>query len=264
MSFNLRKLYSTTLGQDFEPFEQIENYAEQQADIIAFRAQKEVNKAANPLIQSGERKVRDKIDGLKRKGEELVQKVKKPDPTVPEIINPSSEALLNGSFNYRTPLGGSFRLPCRLDHRNLRDIHLYQLPNEPIISVKGGKQITTTNIRRTSGIGTVKEERALKDFQITIKGIALNTEETAYPTEQITRIKEICTAPGVVYIDCELTSLFGIHQLSIVDFDFPRSAEQNIIYQAYVIRAVSDFDFPDFKKLMEEPGPAGNIDGTSA
>lgn len=154
---------------------------------------------------------------------------------------------LKGSFNFKSPQGGTYFLPVKMGKS---PTELYQLPNEPIMSIKGSKALKLTAIRRLRGTGTVKEERSLNDYEITIRGLAINEEANEYPEAQIREIRSICEQNGVVYLTSYFSRLFNINKVSIKDYDFPRFPTNSIRVQPYVINCVSDMDFDDYLRLI--------------
>lgn len=157
------------------------------------------------------------------------------------------EPPLKGDFNFKSPQGGTYMLPIKI---GTTPINHWQFPNEPMVSIKGGKMLKVTPIRRGKGRGTVTEERGLKDYDITIKGLAINETENDYPEDQIRNIRRICEAEGIVYLKSYLTDLYNISKISIKDFDFPRYSGNSLRVQPYVITAKSDMDFDDFKAII--------------
>ncbi len=162
----------------------------------------------------------------------------------PGVVN---DPPLKGEFNFQSPQGGSYFLPIKI---GTNPTNHWQLPNEPIMSLSGGKMIKETSIRRGKGRGTVTEERGLKDYQITIRGLAINEEENDYPETQIRNIRRICEHEGVVYLRSYITDLYNVQKISIKDFDFPRFPANSIRVQPYVIQAKSDMDFEDFNRII--------------
>lgn len=158
---------------------------------------------------------------------------------------------LKGDFNFKSPYGASYHLPVKMGSSPVKTAQ-YQLPNEPIMSIKGSKMLKVTPIRRGKGRGTVKEERGLNDYQITIRGLAINETSNEYPEAQIKEIRKICESEGVIYITSYLTGLYNVTKVSVKDFDFPRFPGNSMRVQPYVIECISDMDFDDFKRIIDE------------
>ena len=226
--------------------------------------QEKLEQKARNLADSAIGRVNEELDRrqeqLKEKALKLANEAFKGSST--GVLDQDKAAILSDGFNLRKSiLGSAYVLPIKLSNYLIGSGNApegqaakreLQLPGEPIISIKGGKQLTTTTIRREKGIGTIKEERALKDYEISIRGFIYDQSNAFVENGDLNTLKDICIHPGVIYVDCLLTSIFGIEQLSILDFDFPRTQSDNIFIQPYTIRAISDFDFQDFKDLMDD------------
>lgn len=168
-------------------------------------------------------------------------------------LNPNTKNRkpVTGDFNFKTPLGGEYKMPVKMG-LTPKISDQYQLPNEPIISISGRKDVKLTTIRRPKGRGTVKEERSLGDYTIKIQGLCINTEADDYPEDQVTSIRNLYEAKGVVYITNLFTRIFNIQKVSMLKPEFPRNANLSIRVQPYVLTCVSDFDFDDFKAILSE------------
>lgn len=164
---------------------------------------------------------------------------------IPGVVN---DPPLKGAFDFNSPQGGTYFLPVKM---GTNPVDLWQLPNEPLMSISGSKMLKVTPIRRGKGRGTVKEERGLNDYEITIRGLAINEEENDYPEEQMIQIRKLVESAGVVYLTSYVTRLFNVNKVSIKDFDFPRFPANSIRVQPYVIKCLSDMDFDDFQRLID-------------
>lgn len=164
-------------------------------------------------------------------------------------LNPklSDTRPLSGDFEFTGMTGNEYFLPTSL---GMNDDEYFQLPNEPIISIRGGKMIKSTNIRRGSGSGSVTEERALKPAEIIIRGICINEETFQYPEEQVTTIRRLCEASGVRYVKNYLASLWGIEKVTIHDWNFMRRGNDTLQMQPYMIKMRQDLDFDDFNAII--------------
>ena len=113
----------------------------------------------------------------------------------------------------------------------------YRFPNEPLIDISGSNSIVKTDI--SGYAGTVKEDMGANDYQITIRGLAINEEENSYPEEIVSRINEICTTRGSHEVLSPVFTVFNISLITIERFVF-RSQEgfQNV--QPYEIVCSSD------------------------
>lgn len=127
-------------------------------------------------------------------------------------------------------LGVPYFLPVELDG--------YQLPNEPIITITGGKRIIETPIDDTDG--TFKEGFALDDYSITIQGIAeVEGNPFEYPWEIVRKIRQLFEKRAAVSINNELTALFNIDRLVIYDLRLMGEPGSET-YQPYELQCKSD------------------------
>lgn len=135
--------------------------------------------------------------------------------------------------------GSELFLPCTIEG--------VQLPNEPIISLKGKKRIVKTSPPGLSG--SVKEHIQLDDYIIQIKGEMINDEEDDLPQEQMRDIRELCERLGALKITNRLLSYYNIDYIVITDFEFPAGPGMRH-RQPYVINALSDRSI-DLIKLID-------------
>lgn len=120
---------------------------------------------------------------------------------------------LKGSFSLRSSLGAEYTMPVKIDG--------FQLPQEPSIRVRGGSNIIQTALNRGDRVQNVLEEVNLNNNKITIKGLIINEEDfEEYPEVPVRRLREICEKAGAVTIDNELTTIWGVTQIKIEDWDF--------------------------------------------
>jgi hypothetical protein len=130
-----------------------------------------------------------------------------------------------------TLMGTVLFMPCRLDG--------WQLPNEPMISISGSNNVIKTSI---DGEGTFKEFYSKGDWEITIKGIAINEEDDNYPEEQVRRLRALIDKRRNIKIVNALATIFGIEKLVIEKYGFP-PIEGAPSMQPYEFSCVSDRDF---------------------
>jgi len=127
-------------------------------------------------------------------------------------------------------LGTPLFMPCKLG-----DIWL---PNEPLITISGRNEIIKTKL---TGIkGTVKEYIAMDDYSIKIQGLIINEASDDYPEDQVRQIRALCESKEAVKISNRLLTLFDIHQVTILDWDFI-AVEGHQNCQAYQIACLSDW-----------------------
>lgn len=125
--------------------------------------------------------------------------------------------------------------PLRLQKTGDREY--WQMPYEPILSVKGRNVIVKRNVSKGRGRGTIKEHWTQDDYTLEITGV-LFTLDGKYPTDDVKRLREYCEAPEALKVLCPLYEVFDIARIVIEDYDFPHTKGENI--QAFNIRATSD------------------------
>lgn len=162
----------------------------------------------------------------------------------PQIIEEEAEE----SFNYTSALGTRYKLPVKMGNSAKID-EQEQLPNEPVMSIRGMKQMKLSPVNRPGNRGTIKEERTLNDYEIKIIGFCINSEK-AFPTAQVELLKGFYEKPGVVYISSLFTRVMGITKISIKNIELPRFPELPVNVQPYTITALSDFDFEDYREML--------------
>ena len=127
-------------------------------------------------------------------------------------------------------LGTPYFMPCK--------IFGIQLPNEPVITIKGSKTIIETPIDGNEG--TFKEHYALGDYGITIQGVCVLEENSdEYPEAQVRSLRRIIEEKTGLDVVCKLLSYFDIKHLAIKSFDFP-SIEGAPGMQPYTLECASD------------------------
>lgn len=131
-----------------------------------------------------------------------------------------------------TLLGTALFMPCKLDG--------FQLPNEPIIEVSGGKRVIKTVIDGSDG--TFKEQHSMDDYSVIIRGIAVSQDSDEYPEKDVRKIRQLCEKKGNVTAVCQLLTFFGIDKLVIESFSFP-AIEGAPGMQPYELTCISDKEF---------------------
>lgn len=122
----------------------------------------------------------------------------------------------------------------------------FQLPNEPLISMSLQKTIVETATVGTERIGTVKEYICTEDYQITIRGVCVNTdpdERDVFPSDQVEMIQRMFLINDrLEVVTNPFLELFEIRSVVLKSIDWEEMAgEQGL--QKYTITAVSDNDF---------------------
>ncbi len=144
---------------------------------------------------------------------------------------------LRGAFKFSSGISGTeFSMPTKIAG--------YQLPNEPTIRIRGGKEIIETKITRLDPVGflnrqNVLEEINLNNYNIRIRGLLINENDPDdYPEEQLRALREVVTQSGSVAIENAILTMWGITQIAIYDFDFPEC--RGMAVQPYEIIGTSD------------------------
>lgn len=142
---------------------------------------------------------------------------------------------MRNTLNSTLPTGRTVFMPIRIGE--------LVLPNEPSISISSRKNIIETALAGSTRRGTVKELIAIEDWQITIRGIALNFNSlTVYPEDQVKALRDLYEQNAALTINCALTSLMGIYRIVIKEFSLPEMIGIQHA-QAYQFTCVSDEDF---------------------
>lgn len=155
----------------------------------------------------------------------------------PEIDDSEGTEFVNmrDSIRSTTPLGQPIFMPMRLGG--------LVLPNEPTVIISGIKRIIKTPLVGSNRKGSVKELIAVDDYQVTIRGIALNYESSkVYPEDQVKSIHDLYLQNESLQVESALTNLFGIYRLVIERVTFPEMIGIQHA-QAYELQCVSDEDF---------------------
>jgi hypothetical protein len=147
-----------------------------------------------------------------------------------EIVKAFGEDSTGSFTRTSSTLGTPFFMPCKIDG--------FQLPNEPIVTLKKTKTIIETPIDGNEG--TFKEHYSGGDWNITIKGLCIMDDDTdEYPEEQVRALRKIIEKKTGLDVVCRLLSYFNINHLSIYDCDFP-AIEGAPGIQPYELQCKSD------------------------
>lgn len=125
-------------------------------------------------------------------------------------------------------LTSSAELPTELLSYMGTPIHLpltledFRLPNEPLITLTVSKRIVETEL--DSMDGTFKEEFALGDYEINIKGILIDeANPDQLPENLIRNLRRIVEKKGALKCSNKLLSYFNIDRLVIYSCTFPET-----------------------------------------
>lgn len=144
--------------------------------------------------------------------------------------------------------GGQYFMTLKVSDKNGAET---LFPNEPLVSFDLAKTIIETPTVGQSRKGTVKEYITTEDWQITIQGLCINTEDSdLYPSQQVEELNRLFQKNEALEVQSnKLFSLFGINNIVLKDISFdPMPGQEGI--QKYEIKAVSDQDF--FAELDEK------------
>ncbi len=124
----------------------------------------------------------------------------------------------------------------------------WNLPVDPVMSVKGKNVITRRHVSKSNRRGSIKECWSQDDYEITIAGVLIGVDNDDLKF-MIERLREICEAKEAVmvicdYLNCEDT--FNINYIAIESYDFPFT--KGMENQVFSIKAYSD----DGYSLLEE------------
>jgi hypothetical protein len=124
------------------------------------------------------------------------------------------------------------------------DTEEFVFPNEPLVSISLVKTIVETPTIGPYRKGTVKEFINTEDYNLTIRGVCINTEDDeAYPTDQVNELnKMFAINKALDVVSNPFLELFGIRKLVLKEKHFDEMMGQPNL-QKYTITAVSDEDF---------------------
>ncbi len=128
--------------------------------------------------------------------------------------------------------------------------NIYEFPNEPLVSLSQKKKIIETPTIGYKRRGTVKEYIYTEDFNVKIRGLCINEDDSkTYPSNQVeilNRAFEVNEALEI--INNKFFTFFGIGKLVLKSINYEDMQGHEYI-QKYSIDAVSDSDF--FAELKE-------------
>jgi Domain of unknown function (DUF6046) len=117
------------------------------------------------------------------------------------------------------------------------------MPNEPSVEIVAKKTIVETTLAGTGRRGTVKEMISIGDYDIVIRGVALNFQsKKIYPETIVKKLHDLFLRNEALKIDCAITALLGIERIVIKEFKLPDMIGVQHA-QAYEFVCVSDEDF---------------------
>lgn len=150
--------------------------------------------------------------------------------------------------------GGKYFMQLKLRHNKV----VYELPNEPLISLSLTKTIVKTATVGKQRKGTVKEYICTEDYTISIKGVCINVDEPElYPADQVAILNDLVDINDALEVETNaFLELFGIRKLVIEDIKFDEMVGESGL-QRYTISAISDQDF--YADLNEKDTEKNNL-----
>lgn len=159
--------------------------------------------------------------------------------------NPAATAVktVEGAFRFRSELGAEYRFPVKIDRGDDPAApQWWQLPNEPLVSVYGSKQVVETRLNRGERKQNVTEEVNLNPYRVRIRGVMYGGEADEYPEDDVRALRQVFEKDGPRAIACPLLDLFGIDRVVLKAVNVP-GVPGTPEAQAYVIEAFSDEPF---------------------
>lgn len=159
------------------------------------------------------------------------------------VVLPNLKKIFGGGL-----LGKKYFLSLTLKDSNGET---YTLPNEPLISLDLVKTIVETPTVGKYRKGTVKEYINTEDYQITIRGVCINTEnKKEYPAQEVAELNKLFEKnEALEVVSNPFFELFGIRKIVLTDIHFDEMIGQSYL-QKYVLNAISDQDFyADLKEV---------------
>ena len=160
-------------------------------------------------------------------------------------INERTSAVEDNLWEADKPVGKDNQFFPFSVRRNNTDDDFYTLPYEPLIHITGSNKLIKRSVSKSKNlIGTIKEWWSQDDYKIRITGSLIGQQmigdaSRTYPREAFERLRDYCTSPEGLEVQCEPLQLLGINHIVVEDFDFPFTKGENV--QAYEMVALSDF-----------------------
>lgn len=124
-----------------------------------------------------------------------------------------------------------------------------QLPNEPIISIRGTKKLVETEINRGKKRGVVTEEINLGAWQLGLEGLIYDPSGV-YPSKEVATIRALFEVSGSLEVRNAITTAYGIKYVNITMYDAPRSEGMVSGLVRYSMGMKSDEDF-DLEQIQD-------------
>lgn len=157
-------------------------------------------------------------------------------PVVEQQSNPAKEQVGDvGDIYYErtSALGTPVVMPITIDG--------VDLPDNSVITITGRNRIIETDMN--SQKGTFKELWSKDDYRIVIRGMVIATDGNEdYPEDLLRQIKGLLDAETHLPIECDMTTLFGITDIAIYDYNFPALPGVSMA-QPFELLCRSDYKF---------------------
>lgn len=133
------------------------------------------------------------------------------------------------------------------------ELEMWQLPNEPIVEIRGSKRIVETEIDGQDG--TFKELYSLGDYQITIRGVAVDEkyDNEDYPEDLVRKLRTIYELKHHLEVSGPLFTLFNIKYLTIKEFNLvPNPGEQSMAPYEFIASSDKEYKLTLKKKTEQQ------------
>jgi Domain of unknown function (DUF6046) len=139
--------------------------------------------------------------------------------------------------------GQTIRCPLTMSYEGDKEYNpdSWQLPNEPLVMVRGKNVIIRNPVLKNRDLGTVKELWSADDWEVEIKGVVWVDDPTKLPEASITRLRYYHEVRRAIKVESPFLALLGIHYLAIESLEFLETPGYN--YQAYIYKCYSDKPF---------------------
>jgi hypothetical protein len=133
------------------------------------------------------------------------------------------------------------------------ELEYYTLPNEPIVEIRSAKRIVETDIDGQNG--SFKELYSLGDYQITIRGVAVdeNYDNENYPEDIVRSLRTINELPHHLEVVGPLFTLFNIKYIAIKEFNLvPNPGEQSMVPYEFICLSDKEYQLELKRKTANE------------
>lgn len=122
------------------------------------------------------------------------------------------------------------------------EVEYFTFPNEPIIEIRSTKDIVRTKIDGQDGY--FKELYSMGDYQITIRGIAVDESYSTedYPEDVVRKLRTIHELRSHLEVVGPLFTLFNIKYISITDFELiPQPGAQSMVPYQFIVDSDKEY-----------------------